>query len=92
LAQSLKKDSAYVGASLLHYDCYFIQEAHRKQNTEKMKARYSRLIEDAIYFIEFTERFLKQNPSPFIETEKIITIDCREKIKLADGYSLMTCE
>ena len=47
-AHSLKGSSGYAGASHIHYDCYFMQEAHNKKDTNGMIKRYNRLIENTI--------------------------------------------
>lgn len=43
---------------MLHYDCYFIQEAYAKGNEEAIVKRYNRLIEDGIEFMDYCERYL----------------------------------
>ena len=50
-AQSLKSSSGICGASFIHYDCFFIQEAHSEKNYEKMRAKYNKLVEDIIIFV-----------------------------------------
>ena len=45
-AHSLKGSSGYAGASHLHYDCYFMQDAFNKKDPELMVRRYNRLIEN----------------------------------------------
>ena len=50
LAHNLKGSAAYVGASRLHYACYFIQEHYVYQNFPKMLDYYPELIEAAIEF------------------------------------------
>ena len=50
LAHSLKGASGYIGASRLHYVCYFIQEHFVFQRFEKMLEYYPSLVEAAIEF------------------------------------------
>ena len=49
-AHSVKGASAYVGASRLHYMCYFIQEHHHFKKWDKMLEYYPSFIEAAIEF------------------------------------------
>lgn len=60
-AQVLKQSSATIGAGVMHYDCYFIQDSYMKREEEKITDRYNRLIENAIEFIQFSEKHLKNN-------------------------------
>lgn len=46
---------------MLHYNCYFIQEAFASGKEECMIKRYNRLIEDAIEFMNYCELYLNQN-------------------------------
>lgn len=62
-AQSLKASSASIGAAMLHYDCYFIQEAHESGRVDDIIKRYNRLIEDSIEFMDYCESYLNQNKS-----------------------------
>jgi HPt (histidine-containing phosphotransfer) domain-containing protein len=50
LAHSLKGASGYIGASRLHYVCYFIQEHFVFERYEKMLEYYPSLVEAAIEF------------------------------------------
>ena len=50
LAHSLKGASGYIGASRLHYACYFIQEHFVFERFDKMMEYYPSLIEAAIEF------------------------------------------
>ena len=50
LAHSLKGASGYIGASRLHYACYFIQEHFVYDRKEKMLEYYPSLVEAAIEF------------------------------------------
>lgn len=49
-AHSLKGASGYVGASRLHYVCYFIQEHHYHNRYKDMLEYYPLLVEAAIEF------------------------------------------
>ena len=50
LAHSLKGSSGYIGASRLHYVCFFIQEHYVHNRNEKMLEFYPALVEAAIEF------------------------------------------
>lgn len=50
LAHSLKGSSGYIGASRLHYVCYFIQEHYVYYRYDKMLEFYPALVEAAIEF------------------------------------------
>jgi HPt (histidine-containing phosphotransfer) domain-containing protein len=49
-AHSLKGASAYIGASRLHYMCYFVQHYYVEDNYDKMMEYYPSLVETAIEF------------------------------------------
>ena len=49
-AHSLKGSSGYVGASKVHYACYYIQEHHYHERFEEMIKYYPLLVEAAIEF------------------------------------------
>mmetsp|Transcript_14670 Transcript_14670/g.24990 ORF Transcript_14670/g.24990 Transcript_14670/m.24990 type:complete len:133 (+) Transcript_14670:28-426(+) len=65
LAHSLKGASGYVGASRLHYACYFIQEHYVYDRKEKMLEYYPTLVESAVEFKIYSRtiiaRFKKQD-------------------------------
>ena len=50
LAHSLKGASAYIGASRLHYACYYIQEHFVYNRKDKMIEYYPTLVEAAVEF------------------------------------------
>ena len=50
LAHSLKGSSSYVGASRIHYTCFFIQDNFLNKKFEKMLDYYPGLVEAAIEF------------------------------------------
>ena len=50
LAHSLKGASGYIGASRIHYACYFIQEHFVFERYDKMLEYYPSLVEAAIEF------------------------------------------
>jgi HPt (histidine-containing phosphotransfer) domain-containing protein len=74
LAHSLKGASAYIGASRLHYMCFFIQHHYVEQNFEKMIEYYPSLVESAIEFKTHHRKLIAQNngegydPTPEHET------------------------
>lgn len=49
-AHSLKGASAYIGASRVHYQCYFIQHYYVEKNYDEMLKFYPGLVEAAIEF------------------------------------------
>ena len=57
-AHSLKGACGYVGASRLHYSCYYIQEAHHLKQFDKMVEKYPRLVETAIEFKRYSRKIL----------------------------------
>ena len=66
LAHSLKGASGYVGASRLHYVCYFIQEHFVYNRFEKMLEYYPSLIEAAIEFKVYSRQILAKYKSKSI--------------------------
>jgi len=58
LAHSLKGASAYIGASRLHYICYFIQEHFVSENYEQMLEYYPTLVEAAIEFKLYSRKII----------------------------------
>lgn len=60
-AHSLKGASAYIGASRLHYACYFIQHHFMEQNFEKMLEYYPSLVEAAIEFKTYSRKIINQS-------------------------------
>ena len=55
VAHSLKSSSGYVGASRIHYDCYFMQEAYNIKELPKVGQRYNRLVENSIEFMIYAQ-------------------------------------
>lgn len=47
-ADQLKKFTGHIGASHMHYDCHFMQDAYSQKRPDLMVKRYNRLIEDTI--------------------------------------------
>ena len=77
-----------MGAGVLHYNCYFIQDSFSKRELTFMRERYNRLVEDAIEFLTFSKEFIEKEENKEL-TEKIsIEIIKYENITLADGYKL----
>ena len=54
VAHNLKTSAGYCGAVFIHYDCFFIQDAHAQKNFEKMHNKYNRLVENSIQFQLYT--------------------------------------
>ena len=50
LAHGLKGASGYIGASRLHYACYFIQAHYERKKFERQLEYYATLVECAIEF------------------------------------------
>ena len=69
-AHNLKGAAGYIGASCLHYSCYFIQEHFMNNNYDKMLEYYPLLIESAIEFKIESRKLLAQHNSKFNETLK----------------------
>lgn len=55
---ALKASAGYIGAGLIHYDCYFMQDFYAKKDYNSMRQRYSRLIENSCEFISFSKEFM----------------------------------
>jgi len=55
---SIKGASGYVGASRIHYACYFIQQAHQYGHHQEMLDRYPMLVESVIEFKRHSSRLL----------------------------------
>jgi HPt (histidine-containing phosphotransfer) domain-containing protein len=64
-AHSLKGASAYIGASRLHYMCFFIQQHWVDENYEKMLEYYPSLVEAAIEFKVHSRKLMAQNRGKF---------------------------
>ena len=63
LAHSLKGASGYVGASRLHYVCYFIQEHFVFNRFDKMLEYYPSLVEAAIEFKVYSRQIIAKYKS-----------------------------
>ena len=57
-AHSLKGASGYIGASRLHYVCYFIQEHFVYNRFDKMIEYYPSLVEAAIEFKLYSRKII----------------------------------
>ena len=64
-AHSLKGASGYVGASRLHYACFFIQEHHYHKRYQEMLEYYPLLVEAAIEFRVFSRQINAENNGKF---------------------------
>ena len=62
-AHSLKGASGYVGASRLHYVCYFIQEHYVFNRYDKMLEYYPSLVEAAIEFKVYSRQIISKYKS-----------------------------
>ena len=60
LAHALKGASGYIGASRLHYVCYYIQEHHLKKRHQKMLEYYPSLVEAAIEFRVYSRKIIAE--------------------------------
>jgi HPt (histidine-containing phosphotransfer) domain-containing protein len=60
LAHALKGASGYIGASRLHYVCYYIQEHHLKKRHQKMLEYYPSIVEAAIEFKVYSRKLLAE--------------------------------
>lgn len=61
LAHSLKGASAYIGASRLHYICFFIQHYYNQHDYEQMMQYYPNLVEAAIEFRTYYRKIISQS-------------------------------
>jgi HPt (histidine-containing phosphotransfer) domain-containing protein len=66
LAHSLKGASGYIGASRLHYACYFIQEHFVYNRHPQMLEYYPTLVEAAIEFKVYSRILISRFKSKFI--------------------------
>lgn len=82
-AHSLKGACGYVGASRMHYACYFIQEAYQMQQYDLMVEKYPRLVETVIEFKRFSRKILAEHRGEPYEEQP----DARE-VDIAIGYRL----
>ena len=57
----MKASAGYIGAGLIHYDCYFMQDFFAKKDYTAMCQRYNRLIEDSCEFIQYSKEFMLIN-------------------------------
>ena len=57
-AHSLKGASGYIGASHLHYACYFIQEHFHNDRFKEMMEYYPTLLEAAVEFRIYSRQIL----------------------------------
>ena len=63
LGHSLKGASAYIGASRLHYICFFIQQYHVINDYEQVINYYPCLVEAAIEFKLYSRKILAESKS-----------------------------
>ena len=63
LAHNLKGASGYIGASNVHYQCYFIQEHYVFKRIEEMWKYYPGLVEAVIEFRVFSRQLLAKHKS-----------------------------
>lgn len=84
-AHTLKGSSGYVGASRIHYACYYIQEAFVSQQYDVMYERYPALVEAAIEFKRFSRKILAGVGDKVVPYEE--SKSARET-ELADGYRI----
>jgi HPt (histidine-containing phosphotransfer) domain-containing protein len=57
-AHSLKGASGYIGASHLHYACYFIQDHYMSQRYDQMMEYYPTVLEAAVEFRVYSRKLL----------------------------------
>ena len=92
-AHSLKGSSGYAGASRLHYDCYFIQEAFIKKEHEIMRYRYNSIIENTIQFMTYTNEMIDKDS---LDSEFASKIQCKQfelsDIVLANDYQVIAID
>ena len=60
-AHGLKGASAYIGASRLHYACYFVQQHYEYERFEKQLECYPALIEAAIEFKTHSRKIIAED-------------------------------
>ena len=77
VAHKLKDASAYIGASKIHYACYYINYSYLTENYAAMVEYYPLLAEACIEYKRFSRKFLaaKQGKSALIFRKFIFT--CR---------------
>ena len=64
-AHSLKGSSGYIGASHIHYACYFIQEHFIFERFPQMMEYYPTLLEAAVEFRIYSRKLLAEFNSNF---------------------------
>lgn len=64
-AHSLKGASGYIGASRVHYACFYIQENFVNNNHEEMLDYYPALIEAVVEFKITSRQMLAKHKSKF---------------------------
>ena len=57
-AHSLKGASGYVGASKIHYACYYIQKAYNASNYQEMTDYYALIVEACIEYKRYSRKFI----------------------------------
>jgi HPt (histidine-containing phosphotransfer) domain-containing protein len=60
-AHQLKSPAGYIGASHIHYACYFIQEHHAYKRYKEMLEYYPTLVEAAVEFRIHSRILLAKN-------------------------------
>ena len=90
-AHSLKGSSGYIGASHLHYACYFIQEHFMFERPALMMEYYPTLIEAAIEFRVFSRKIIAEykgiNLKITITIGQVYEINPEhESVPMAEGY------
>ena len=80
---TLKSASGYIGAGKVHFACYFIQEAQRLKDTEKLMFSYQLLLEICIEFRFYTKKFIAEYMNePYIESSSA------RDIAIVKGYKM----
>ena len=83
-AHSLKGSSGYVGASKIHYACYYIQDAYSSGNYSGMVLYYPLLVEAIIEFQRYSRELIAGIRQKSYEEDESA---CRTV--LANGYYLV---
>ena len=94
-AHQLKSPAGYIGASHIHYACYFIQEHFVFHRYDKMMEYYPTLLEAAVNFRIVSRQILAKNegkliPSLLLNLGKTYVLDPKhETIPMAQGYRIV---
>ncbi len=80
----LKSTAGYVGASHIHYACYYMQDHFLKDEIESMMEYYPTLLEACVTFRVYSRKIIAM-----MNNQEYIIDPSHETIPMADGFRLV---